>query len=50
MIALDTNVLIYACNRGDSRRQEIAIDIVTPLPQMADGPSLRNSVGQSSCL
>jgi predicted nucleic acid-binding protein len=28
MIALDTNVLIYACDRTDSRRQQIAIDLI----------------------
>jgi predicted nucleic acid-binding protein len=28
MIALDTNVLLYACDRTDSRRQQIAIDLV----------------------
>jgi len=28
MIALDTNVLLYACDRADSRRQEIAIDLI----------------------
>jgi len=28
MIAFDTNVLIYACDRADSRRQQIAIDLI----------------------
>jgi len=28
MIALDTNVLIYACDRSDSKRQETALDLV----------------------
>ena len=28
MTALDTNVLIYACDRADPRRQKIAIDLV----------------------
>jgi predicted nucleic acid-binding protein len=28
MIALDTNVLIYACDRADPRRQQIAIELV----------------------
>jgi predicted nucleic acid-binding protein len=28
MIALDTNVLIYACDRADSKRQQIAIDLI----------------------
>lgn len=28
MIALDTNILIYACDRADSRRQQIAINLV----------------------
>ncbi|MFN2446907.1 MAG: PIN domain-containing protein [Vicinamibacterales bacterium] len=29
MIAVDTNVLIYACDRADPRRQQIALDLVT---------------------
>jgi predicted nucleic acid-binding protein len=29
MIAVDTNVLIYACDRADARRQKIALDLVT---------------------
>jgi predicted nucleic acid-binding protein len=29
MIALDTNVLLCACDRADPRRQQIAIDLVT---------------------
>lgn len=28
MIALDTNVLIYCCDRRDPRRQKIAMDLV----------------------
>jgi len=28
MIAIDTNVLIYACDRSDPRRQKIALDLV----------------------
>ena len=28
MIAFDTNVLLYACDRADSKRQKIAIDLV----------------------
>jgi len=28
MIALDTNVLIYACDRADPKRQQIAIDLI----------------------
>jgi predicted nucleic acid-binding protein len=28
MIALDTDVLIYACDRADARRQQIAINLV----------------------
>ncbi len=28
MIALDTNLLIYACDRADSQRQQIAIDLI----------------------
>jgi predicted nucleic acid-binding protein len=28
MIALDTNVLIYACDRADPRRQQVAINLV----------------------
>ena len=29
MIAIDTNVLIYACDRADPRRQKIALDLIT---------------------
>jgi predicted nucleic acid-binding protein len=29
MIAVDTNVLIYACDRADPRRQQIALDLVS---------------------
>jgi len=29
MIAFDTNVLIYACDKSDVRRQQIALDLVT---------------------
>ncbi len=29
MIALDTNVLIYACDASDPRRQNIAIDLIS---------------------
>lgn len=28
MIALDTNVLLYACDRADPKRQQIAIDLI----------------------
>jgi predicted nucleic acid-binding protein len=28
MIALDTNVLIYACDRADPRRQKIALELI----------------------
>ena len=29
MIALDTNVLIYACDKADPKRQEVALDLVS---------------------
>ncbi len=29
MIAVDTNVLIYACDQADPRRQTVALDLVT---------------------
>jgi predicted nucleic acid-binding protein len=29
MIAVDTNVLIYACDQADARRQKIALDLIT---------------------
>lgn len=29
MIAFDTNVLIYACDRADPKKQQTAIDLVT---------------------
>ena len=32
MIALDTNVLIYACDKADPRRQKIALDLVSNTP------------------
>lgn len=28
MIAVDTNVLIYACDKGDPRRQKVALDLI----------------------
>ena len=28
MIAVDTNVLIYACDQSDPRRQQIALDLI----------------------
>jgi predicted nucleic acid-binding protein len=28
MIAVDTNVLIYACDQSDTRRQTIALDLI----------------------
>ena len=28
MIALDTNILIYCCDSRDTRRQQIALDLV----------------------
>jgi predicted nucleic acid-binding protein len=28
MIAIDTNVLIYACDRSDPRRQKVALDLI----------------------
>jgi len=29
MIALDTNVLIYACDKADPRRPQVALDLVS---------------------
>jgi predicted nucleic acid-binding protein len=29
MIALDTNVLIYACDKADLKRQQVALDLVS---------------------
>jgi len=29
MIALDTNILIYACDKADLKRQQIALDLVS---------------------
>ncbi len=29
MIAVDTNVLIYACDQADPRRQKVALDVIT---------------------
>ena len=28
MIAIDTNILIYACDQADPRRQKIALDLI----------------------
>jgi predicted nucleic acid-binding protein len=32
MTALDTNVLIYACDKADPRRQQIALDLISNTP------------------
>jgi predicted nucleic acid-binding protein len=29
MIAIDTNVLIYACDQADPKRQKVALDLIT---------------------
>ena len=29
MIALDTNVLIYACDKSETTRQHVALDLVS---------------------
>lgn len=29
MIAVDTNVLIYACDQADPQRQKVALDLIT---------------------
>ena len=29
MIALDTNILIYACDKSDTRRQQIALELIS---------------------
>jgi predicted nucleic acid-binding protein len=29
MVALDTNVLIYACDKADPSRQQVALDLVS---------------------
>ena len=29
MIALDTNILIYSCDKADLMRQQVALDLVT---------------------
>jgi len=34
MIALDTNILIYACDKADLKRQQLALDLVS---RAADG-------------
>ena len=33
MIAVDTNVLIYACDQADPRRQKVALDLITNAPR-----------------
>ena len=32
MNAVDTNVLIYACDQSDVRRQRLALDLITSTP------------------
>ena len=34
MIALDTNVLIYACDKADPRRQQTALDLISNTPDV----------------
>jgi predicted nucleic acid-binding protein len=29
MIALDTNILIYACDKADLKRQQVALDLIS---------------------
>ena len=29
MIALDTNILIYACDKADASRQNVALDLIS---------------------
>jgi predicted nucleic acid-binding protein len=29
MIALDTNILIYSCDKADLKRQQVALDLVS---------------------
>jgi predicted nucleic acid-binding protein len=29
MIALDTNILIYACDKADTERQQVGLDLVS---------------------
>ena len=33
MSALDTNVLIYACDKSDPRRQQIAIELIATVTE-----------------
>ncbi len=40
MIAVDTNVLIYACDQADPRRQNVALDLIT---NTQDGVLLNSS-------
>ena len=38
MIAVDTNILIYACDQADPRRQTIALDLITNSPDLGGHP------------
>lgn len=38
MNAVDTNVLIYACDQRDVRRQRLALDLITTTPDC--GPAV----------
>ena len=41
MIALDTNVLIYACDKSDPRRQQVALDLIGGCPGLDSLGSLK---------
>ena len=36
MIALDTNILIYACDKSDAEWQQIALDLIADAVDSAD--------------
>jgi predicted nucleic acid-binding protein len=39
MIAVDTNVLIYACDQSDPRKQTIALDLIAAAEGVFSGRS-----------
>ena len=52
MIALDTNVLIYACDKSDSRRQQIALTLIESVSTRAVPRRLKRpetSISSTTC-
>lgn len=50
MIAVDTNILIYACDKADPRRQQSALDLASngPPPRTASVGANKSSLVNAS--